>query len=62
MCADPGADRVWVEIDPTSQPISGVVHHGSEPARRFDGWLELVALLESERRTGSSPLAPPEPG
>ena len=60
MCSDaPASDRVWIEIDPAAEPISGVVHHGSDPARRFSGWLELVALLESERRPARGPSAPP---
>jgi hypothetical protein len=62
MCADPGTDRVWIEIDPAAAPISGVFHHGSEPARRFEGWLELVALLETERRPGNGPAVPPDQG
>ena len=53
---------MWIEIDPAAEPISGVVHHGSEPARRFDGWLELVALLETERRPVSGSVAPPDQG
>jgi hypothetical protein len=59
MCLDPGADRLWIEIDPAAEPISGVVHRGSEPARPFDGWLELVALLEAER-DGRRPIGPPD--
>lgn len=62
MCADPGPDRVWIEIDPAAEPISGVLHHGSEPARSFDGWLELVALLETERRPGPRRDVPPDQG
>ena len=58
MCSDAGPDRVWIEIDPGAEPISGVIHRGSEPARPFDGWLELVALLEAER-DGSGPVGPP---
>jgi hypothetical protein len=55
MSSEPTPDRVWIEIDPAAEPIAGVIHHGSAPARPFAGWLELVALLESERGTGSGP-------
>ena len=62
MSDDRATDRLWIEIDPAAEPISGVIHHGSEPARRFDGWLELVALLETERRPGSDPFVPRDQG
>ena len=62
MCHDSAPDRVWIEIDPSADPISGVMHHGSEPARQFDGWLELVALLETERLPGSGPIVPGDQG
>lgn len=48
MCSDHPPDRVWVEVNPDAEPISGVIHRGQAPARPFAGWLELVALLESE--------------
>jgi hypothetical protein len=50
MCSNPSLDRVWIEIDPASEPIAGVVRRGSEPGRPFAGWLELVALLEATCR------------
>jgi hypothetical protein len=50
MCSDPNVNRVWIEIDASSEPIAGVVHHGCEPDRPFAGWLELVAVLEAARR------------
>ena len=49
MSTDAAADRVWVEVDAAAEPIAGLVHRGADPARPFAGWLELVALLESER-------------
>jgi hypothetical protein len=58
MCSEPAPDRVWIEIDPAAEPIAGVMHHGPESARPFVGWLELVALLESERQPSGSPRAP----
>jgi hypothetical protein len=57
MSSDPAPDRVWIEIDPAREPIAGVVHHGTEPARPFAGWLELVALLEAERGATKPPNA-----
>jgi hypothetical protein len=50
MRSDSAAEPVLIEIDPSAEPIAGVVRHGSGPARSFSGWLELVALLESERQ------------
>lgn len=61
MCSEPSSDRVWIEIDPAADPISGVVRHGSDHARAFSGWLELVALLESERRPDANPNSPADP-
>jgi len=60
MCTDPAPERVWIEVDPAAEPIAGLIHHGAAPARPFAGWLELVALLESERRppTESEPTRP----
>jgi hypothetical protein len=49
MCTDAPPNRVWVEVDASAEPIAGLVHRGAAPARPFAGWLELVALLESER-------------
>ena len=55
MCSEGGPNRVWIEVDPASEPIAGVIYHGSEPGRPFAGWLELVALLESTRSAALSP-------
>jgi hypothetical protein len=62
MCRDPTPDRLWIEVDTAADPICGVIHRGPEPVRRFHGWLELVALLESERRHGDDRVAPRDPG
>ena len=53
-------DRLWIELDPASEPIAGVVHDGSESGRPFAGWLELVALLEAARRAAVGPDSPSE--
>jgi hypothetical protein len=42
--------RVWIEIDVEAASIAGALHRGAEPVRPFDGWLELVSLLEDLRR------------
>ena len=49
MSMDSPPDRVWVEVDASAEPIAGTIHRRGDPARPFAGWLELVALLESER-------------
>jgi hypothetical protein len=62
MCSDPASDRLVIEIDPASDPICGVIRRGTEPVRRFHGWLELVAVLETELRHGDDPMAPRDRG
>jgi hypothetical protein len=62
MRSDPAEDRVRIEIDPAAEPIAGLIHHGSRPARPFSGWLELIALLESERGAPSGPTTSADPG
>jgi hypothetical protein len=53
-------DRLWIELDPASEPIAGVVHDGSESGRPFAGLLELVALVEAERGPAVGPDSPSE--
>jgi hypothetical protein len=48
--------KLIVELEP-GEPISGWVVGDSPPRRRFDGLLELIALLESARATGGDPPA-----
>lgn len=62
MRSNQAPDRLWIEVDLAAEPISGVIHHGSEPGRPFDGWLELVALLETERHPGHGPVVPSDQG
>jgi hypothetical protein len=57
MSTDSLPDRVWVEVDASAEPIAGLIHRGADPARPFAGWLELVALLESERDRAIDPGA-----
>jgi hypothetical protein len=42
--------RAWIEIEVEASSIAGALHRGDEPVRQFDGWLELVSLLEDLRR------------
>jgi hypothetical protein len=62
MCSDPASDRLWIELDRAADPICGAIHRGAEPVQRFHGWLELVALLESQRGHGDDPRAPRDRG
>jgi hypothetical protein len=52
-------------IDVESDPISGSVSGASREERRFTGWIELVAAIESARRDektlGLVPGAKPVP-
>jgi hypothetical protein len=59
MRVDVDADgrKVWVEIDIGVEPIAGTIHHGPGAARPFEGWLELIALLEAVCRP--DPAGPP---
>jgi hypothetical protein len=53
--------HLWIEIDVGATSIAGAVHHGSDPVRPFDGWLELVALLESARGSAGTDPGADEP-
>jgi hypothetical protein len=60
MSGNRDQDRVWIELNPASEPIAGVIHDGSESGRPFAGWLELVALLEAARSGAVGPDSPSE--
>ena len=62
MCTAAAPDRLWIEIELAAEPISGVIHHGPQRASRFDGWLELVALLEAERHPAQGGIVPRDQG
>jgi hypothetical protein len=53
--------RVWIEVDVESASIAGVLHRGDGPVRPFDGWLELVALLEDLRQPAANDGSPSQP-
>ena len=61
MRGESPSKRVLIEIDPSAEPIAGVLRHGAGPARSFSGWLELVALLESERQLAAAANPPLDP-
>jgi hypothetical protein len=44
-----GRDRLVVDIDRNSDPISGVIRRREETERPFTGWLQLIALLDVAR-------------
>ncbi len=44
--------QLAIEID--SDPITGVVSVGAGAPEQFSGWIELVAAIESVRRTASN--------
>ena len=70
--ARPCSVRAILEVDATSQPISGsfMLADGGEP-RLFTGWIELTGAIESMRtatpcgrgaRTPDDDLSPPDLG
>lgn len=44
-----GIAHLQLAIDVESDPISGSVSNGSQDARPFTGWIELVAAIETAR-------------
>ena len=44
-----GTPRLWFEVDADRDPIAGQMHIYGEHPRSFEGWLELVALIEQTR-------------
>jgi hypothetical protein len=58
---DNAPPRVWIEVDVEARSIAGVLHRGDRPVRPFDGWLELVALLEDLRQPAANDGSPSEP-
>jgi hypothetical protein len=51
MCTNSHADaeRVWIELDPATEPIAGVIHRGPAAIGSFHGWVELMALIDTVR-------------
>jgi hypothetical protein len=39
--------RVLLELDPSAEPIGGLLSVDGGPARRFSGWLALARELET---------------
>lgn len=42
--------QLRVAIDRASEPITGLVSIEGETSRRFNGWIELVAMIEAARQ------------
>jgi hypothetical protein len=43
---------VQLELDPSSDPISGRMHAGNGETTAFAGWMQLLAALEKARKPG----------
>jgi hypothetical protein len=43
-------------------PIAGTLQHDSAEPQQFDGWLELIAAIESALKAARSDLRPTQPG
>jgi hypothetical protein len=55
--------RVLLELDPSAEPIGGLLSVDGEPARWFSGWLALARELETAL-AGARAAQPPgtDPG
>jgi hypothetical protein len=51
--------ETWLELDLSGETVAGTLHDGDRAARRFSGWLELVAAVEEtrSRRAHDTPQA-----
>lgn len=58
---EPVPDHLWIEVDLGAKSIAGAIHSGRDPVRPFDGWLELVALLEAARGSAAAGSGAEEP-
>jgi hypothetical protein len=47
-----GSARLELSIELGSDPITGSVAPSAGEARRFSGWIELVAAIEAARASG----------
>ena len=45
--AAPTHRRVVIEFDASNRPITGVIRERGWSPRRFSGWLELIASLDT---------------
>jgi hypothetical protein len=48
------AIRVTLQLDVGSDPLSGTVSIEGRQQRRFQGWIELAAAIESARAGGTA--------
>jgi hypothetical protein len=42
---DRGSVSIVVSLDLAAQPVGGWIHDGSDTAREFTGWLELMSAI-----------------
>jgi hypothetical protein len=49
----PGQGRVglWLELEP-GEPLTGSIAVDGQPAKRFCGWIELMAAVNAARAAG----------
>jgi hypothetical protein len=52
-CVDLGSAQLQLSIELGSDPISGSVAPVAGEARRFSGWIELVAAIEDARASST---------
>jgi hypothetical protein len=46
---NPSHRRVVIEFEATARPVTGVIRERGWSPRRFSGWLELIASLDTSR-------------
>jgi hypothetical protein len=49
-------------IEVEQLPIAGMLHHDSAEPQRFEGWLELIAAIESALTAARTDPRPSQPG
>jgi hypothetical protein len=47
--------RLWIELETDTAGPHGVARDGAGRSRRFSGWLELIALIESPSAERTQP-------
>jgi hypothetical protein len=43
--------RIVLELEPQADPISGRLYSDGSPPRRFDGYVQLIGLIQSFEQT-----------
>jgi hypothetical protein len=47
-----------LSLEVAELPIAGTLQHGTTQPQQFDGWLELIAAIESALNTAREPPPP----